>query len=428
MRVLWISNTIFPEACIELGIKPQVKEGWTIASANALSDLNKDFELGVVSLYSGHELKIIDKYKYKYYLIPIWPDDQYYDSKKETFYKDVISDYNPDLVHIHGSEYPHSLSCAKVCKDVPFVVSIQGLVSECWKYLEGGLCEDDIKDKLTPKQAIKERIKRILGRPLRKTPKEEMQIRGIYEKNLFELSKNVIGRTSWDKSAIWKINPNANYYFCNETLRSAFYRKQWDFDSCERYSIFISQGNYPLKGLHKVLEALPIVIRSFPETKLYIGGHDILKNPIYANNGYARYIKKLIAELGIERHVSFLGFLDEEQMAERYARSHVFVSSSSIENSPNSVGEAQLVGTPCIGSYVGGTMDMIEDGKTGLLYRFEESTMLTYKICQLFGSPIFCKTMSLSERETAQRRHDKNTNAINLKNIYETIYHNYKLQ
>lgn len=421
MRVLWISNTIFPDACVELGIKPQVKEGWAVSSANALFDLNTDLRIAVASLYSGNDLKIIDKYKFKYYLIPIWPDDQYYDKKKETYYREVIKDYNPDIVHIHGTEYPHSLACAKACGEIPFVISIQGLVSTCWKYLNGGLSDYDIKDEISIKQNLKEKIKSILGMSLKKTAQEEMKIRGIYETELIRQTKNVIGRTSWDKSVIWEINPSANYFFCNETLRPVFYDKQWTYETCEKHSIFVSQGNYPLKGLHKVIESLPLVLRDFPDTILYVGGHDILNDPQYKNYGYAKYIKSIISKLNIEKKIKFLGFLDEEQMSVQFEKSHVFVSPSSIENSPNSVGEAQLVGTPCIGSYVGGTMDMIKDEETGLLYRFEEIAMLATKICDLFKDEEKCKSISYLAKEEATRRHNRENNALNLLNIYSTI-------
>ena len=50
-----------------------------------------------------------------------------------------------------------------------------------------------------------------------------------------------------------------------------------------------------------------------------------------------------------------------------FANSHIF-HSSYIENSPNSVGEAQMVGVPVVASRVGGTDSMVEHGKTGFMY------------------------------------------------------------
>ena len=53
---------------------------------------------------------------------------------------------------------------------------------------------------------------------------------------------------------------------------------------------------------------------------------------------------------------------------------------SSIENSPNSLGEAQLLGVPCIASDVGGVTDMIPNKECGIIYRFEEVELLAKHI------------------------------------------------
>lgn len=62
-------------------------------------------------------------------------------------------------------------------------------------------------------------------------------------------------------------------------------------------------------------------------------------------------------------------------MKQEYLNANVFICPSSLENSPNSLGEAQILGTPCLASYVGGIPDMMF-GNEGYLYRFEEIEML----------------------------------------------------
>ena len=82
--------------------------------------------------------------------------------------------------------------------------------------------------------------------------------------------------------------------------------------------------------------------------------------------------------------MQFTGSLREDQMIAEYLNAHLFICPSSIENSPNSLGEAQLLGVPVIASYVGGVPDMVTHGETGLLYRFEEVEMLAEGIRNLF--------------------------------------------
>jgi glycosyltransferase involved in cell wall biosynthesis len=129
----------------------------------------------------------------------------------------------------------------------------------------------------------------------------------------------------------------------------------------------------------------------------------------------------MIKKLGLEKNIIFTGILSEEQMVGRFLKSNLFVCPSSIENSPNSVGEAQLLGVPCIGSFVGGMSDMITDEESGLIYRFEETEMLAEKVCRIFSDPSFAKKLSENGRIVAQLRHHKQVNATRLREIYSTI-------
>ena len=385
------------------------------AGAKALVEQNGNIRLAVASLYREDALMKIDDFPIQYYLIPNKKDNQKYNPALEELFAQVEKDFNPDIIHIHGSEYPHSLACAKACADKKTVVSIQGLVSTYYYYYYGGIQEKVVKKFRT--------FRDILRHDDLTIQQKRMERRGEYEKELLRSVSHIIGRTSWDRANTWAVNPDARYHFCNETLRPAFYRTEWSHESCDKHTIFLSQGYYPIKGLQQVLHALPMILTHYPDTKVLVAGNDIIDKPFYAINGFASYIKHLIRKYGIQNHIRFLGPLDETQMAAQYAKSHVFICPSAIENSPNSVGEAQLVGTPCIASYAGGTMDMITDGQTGLLYRFEETAMLAKKVCELFENESLCKAMSAREREAARARHDKEANAKRLNEIYQSILH-----
>ena len=77
---------------------------------------------------------------------------------------------------------------------------------------------------------------------------------------------HIIGRTDWDKTHVWSVNPRAHYHFCNENLRSSFYLcNTWQYDKCQKYRIFLSQAASPLKGIQKVINALPSVLKYFSD-------------------------------------------------------------------------------------------------------------------------------------------------------------------
>lgn len=103
-------------------------------------------------------------------------------------------------------------------------------------------------------------------------------------------------------------------------------------------------------------------------------------------------------------------------MVKRYLLSNVFICPSTIENSPNSLCEAQLLGVPHIASYVGGTADLMK-GNEECLYRFEETEMLAEKICNVFAKSSFSKNMQTE----AQVRHNAKANAKRLIEIYIDI-------
>lgn len=413
MRILWISNIIFPEACSKLNIPVPVVGGWMQSGAQAFIQQNPNVKLAVASLYNGDTLLVITDFTIRYYLIPNNKENQKYNVNLEKYFSEIEKEFNPDIIHIHGSEYPHALACARACTNRKMIVSIQGLISIYSLYYLGGIQRERIKAFKTFRDIIRHDDLFI--------QQKKMAQRGVYEKELLRIVPHIIGRTSWDRANTWAINPNAQYHFCNETLRPTFYETEWIYENCDKHTIFISQGYYPLKGLQQVLSALPIILTHYPNTKVLVAGNNFTNQKFYRTNGFANYIKHLIKKYGIQKHIQFLGLLDETQMANQYVKAHVFICPSAIENSPNSVGEAQLVGTPCIGSYVGGTMDMIDDGRTGFLYRFEEINMLALKVCELFGNERLCKDISVQEREVAMIRHNRVQNATQLYKIYQSI-------
>lgn len=111
--------------------------------------------------------------------------------------------------------------------------------------------------------------------------------RGKYEQDALVASSNIIGRTTWDKACAHFIAPESRYYFCNENLRSVFYDgSQWEYEKCNKYQIAISQAGYPIKGLHKVIEAVALLCNEFPDIKVKVGGANIFGGNWIKGNSY----------------------------------------------------------------------------------------------------------------------------------------------
>ena len=136
---------------------------------------------------------------------------------------------------------------------------------------------------------------------------------------------------------------------------------------------------------------------------------------------YGKYIKKMIKKLNLERNVVFTGPLDEKKMCQRYLKSHVFVCPSSIENSPNSLGEAMILGVPSVASYVGGIPDMLKDKEEGFLYQHDSPYMLAQYFCEIFENQDLALKFSKNARERALKTHDRDENTRRLIEIYNEI-------
>lgn len=416
MKILWITNILFPDICKELGMQAPVAGGWMYSCAKSLI-AEPNIELAVATVYKGKDLKKINVNNITYFLIPYNGKNTKYCSKLETYWKLIQQESKPDVVHIHGTEFAHGLAYINACGNQNVIISIQGLVSVIERYYYAGLKPKDILRNISFRDIV--RNDNIFQQ------RNKMRLRGEIEQEYLRLSKHVIGRTSWDKAHCWTINPKVHYHYCNETLREEFYNHYWCLDKCEKHSIFLSQAAYPIKGLHQVLKALPFVLEKFPDTKLYVAGHDFINNNGWKNkirrSGYGKYIQKLINKLGLKNIVIFTGPLQEKEMCQRYLQSHLFICPSSIENSPNSLGEAQLLGVPCIASYVGGVPDMVEAGVTGLVYRFEEIEMLAENIINIFNSNNLINRISHNAQLISSKRHSAIENKNTLIEIYKEI-------
>ena len=127
----------------------------------------------------------------------------------------------------------------------------------------------------------------------------------------------------------------------------------------------------------------------------------------------------MIRRLQLSEKITFIGSLNADEMKREYLSSNVFVCPSSVENSPNSLAEAQILGVPCVASKVGGISDMMK-GNEENLYQFDDVKMLAEKVCLIFRN----QHLQVSTSEIARVRHDKMKNTIQLVNIYKAISSN----
>lgn len=407
---------MFPAPSKALNLPAPVVGGWMYGLAGQVA-AQTDVHLAVATTCTASELKSYDIENIRYYLLPS-KSKTIYQKSLELLWQQVCGDFKPDVVHIHGTEYLHGLACMRSCSFLKYVVSIQGIVGIYARYYLGGMSLLKIMKNVT--------FRDIIRRDTLFQGKRRFRLRGQLEKEYMVRSSHVIGRTSWDYTHAKIMNPEIRYHFCNESLRDVFYEvEKWDVKNKTDFTIFCSQAGYPIKGLHQVLKAVALLKEDFPNIRIRVAGYDITSNRTLIEKlrltGYGKYIRGLINARGLEDKVYFTGPLNETQMANEYKNAHVFVCPSSIENSANSVGEAQILGTPTIASYVGGLPDMVTHSQTGLLYRFEEVEMLAENIRRVFTDDQLAMYLSSNAIAAAQLRHDRKANLERTLEIYREV-------
>lgn len=412
---MWLTN-VRPAVVSEwLGSKEVCYGGWINGLYNSLKTRGFNF----VFCFPGKKKSQGKHDNDSFYQFGVEKHDYMKYSKRleDEFYHEISCE-NPDIIHVFGTEYPYAFAVVKACERAKklnhTVVNIQGLVSVYSRCFFGDI-PANIRYNFTLKEFVRKNNLAL--------QRKDFLNRAKYEIELIKKIKYIIGRTDWDEAHARFINPNVEYVHLEETMRDIFYKEKWEYNKCERYSVFLSQGNYPIKGFHIAIEAFGILIKKFPQIRIKVAGTNILTNNknIMKKTSYSLYIEKLIDKYKLRNYISFLGELDEKQMCSEYMSANVFISPSSIENSSNSIAEAMLLGTPVVASYVGGTGTMIEDKKEGFLYPFNEPKLLAFYVEKIFSMEDGIETMSRYARERATIRNNPKTNADLINRFYLEI-------
>jgi len=308
--------------------------------------------------------------------------------------RDLVEKWKPDLIHIHGTELAYGLLSARRMIKYPTVISLQGLLGACsewYRYFGNSGLMDVIH------------MHRWLEIPVRRGQcwaYWDIRKRAKREKEIIKGNRFFTGRTEWDKAYIRAHNPSAKYFYVGELLREAFWQKHWHLGQVQRHRVIFTNAGHPRKGIEVLLDAAKMLKPKFPDIRVAIAGF------ISHRSGYGRYIRRRIHELddiAIE-----LGPLNASQLAQEMASSHAFVSPSYIDNSPNSVCEAQLVGMPVISTYTGGVPSLIEEHCTGLFFPTGDAPMLAAKLYEVFKNDELATQLGAQAHQVACSRHDPN--------------------
>ncbi len=427
MRVLWVCNLIIPALAECLGQESGCREGWLtglferVVALQPTAPINRKIDLAVAFPVDSEmgsfskDVKMNDSVTVRCYgFVEDLQKPYEYHRELEAEFKSIIDDFKPDVMHVFGSEFPHALSAIRAM-DNPgrTLLGIQGICSEIARVYMADL---------PPRVQKKVTFRDLIRKDSLRQQQMKFKHRGIIETEAIKKVGNIAGRTDFDRRITSEINPEAKYHVLNETMRPCFYKDFWKAPLCEPYSIFLSQGDYPLKGFHYLIQAMPKILEVCPMAHIYVAGADILKDTTIEEKlklpAYAKYLRKLVREEKIGDRITMLGKLDAEQMKEQYMRSHVFVCPSALENSPNCVAEAMLLGVPCVVSNVGGVSSIFTDGGDGIMVPAGDVNALATAIIEIFTRQTITEKYSDNAKQHARLLHDADQNYYKMISIY----------
>lgn len=410
MKVLWLCNNAPGLVRSAISGKPESGVNWL---DHVLSGLRqKGVTLRILYRGGGTPGRIDQNCSYA--PVPETPAQIYRPEVEEQFCRELQT-FQPDVIHSWGVECYHTLAMVNAAEKMGMlprmVASIQGLCSRIAPHYTDGLPEFALR-----KRTVRDLLRResILQQQAVYARRGELEIQALRKLS------HVIGRTDWDRENVLQINPNLTYHFCNETLRENFYTGQWTYSQCRKHHIFTSNCFYPIKGFHLLLEALALVRQQYPDATVAVAGRSFLAKDFQARmhcNGYEDYLSWLTKKNKMEQALEFLGYLSAEEMKQAYLRTQVFVLPSTMENSPNSLGEAMLLGVPCVAADVGGVKSLMGAGE-GILCSAVSPREIAQGICNVFALEESAEKMGLAARERAKATHDPQNNLETLLKIY----------
>ena len=422
MRILWLTN-IRPQG-FGSG-KHSTGGGWI---SGALESVRKEDNVEIFVAYPLLGSKTIVREKFENVTLLGFAQKKKYNVLPSPSYRlcalakqhlcEIIDKVEPDILHVFGTESVHSRYTIELFnKPERTIIHIQGLVSVIAMHCEFGI-SFWARHMVVPSFPARGTLRRV---------RKRFALAGRDEIAAIKRVNHVMGRTEWDEACTKAINPSVNYIHCGESLRSVFYEEssQWKYEECKKHTIYFSQSSSQVKGLHLVLPIIPQLIKRYPDVHLYIGGNSPIGDKSFKSfimrSSYGWYLKHLIKKYKLHNHVSFLGPQSAEQVVQNLKNAHVFLSASLIENSPNSVGEAMIVGTPVVSSDVGGVKDFIEHGKNGFIYPMDAPYMIPYYAGKLFEENILSQQFSEAGKVTSRKAYDFENNGRVLLDSYQKI-------
>jgi glycosyltransferase involved in cell wall biosynthesis len=155
----------------------------------------------------------------------------------------------------------------------------------------------------------------------------------------------------------------------------------------------------PEKGVATAIKALEALVfgHGLPKIRLSIAGSD--------SADHESHLRRLVAEAGLDDHVSFVGHVPADDMPQ-YLQKFDVVLIPSIWPEPFSrmILEGMISGLVVVATSTGGTTEILLDGENGLTFAPGDADELAQVIVRLAADPGLRRRLALAGRQTVLER------------------------
>lgn len=398
MQILWFTGVQLPAVTGEA----LNRAGWQEGLRKALFRHHPDIKLAIASFGSEPYEPYRDENTTYYNIFRQPPSESRWKRMAENWKHrsfeeeelrnclEIVELVQPDLIFIFGTENPFGLLANRL--PVPVVISIQAVLNGLVKRIFSGLSPSEMFRELFSKETL-------IGEGLfhRRWQLEKLS---KMEQVIYSRCNIFAGRTDWDKKWLNRLNRKAVYYHIDRILADDYYGASWDINQTKKNLIFTTSSNAPFKGGITLVRAIvELKKRGREEVYLRIAG-------VHPQSIVGRNITRLKNKYRLHNQITILDRVHPGEIISEMQMASIFVLPSHMDNSPNSLAEAMLIGMPCIASDVGGIPSMLEDGKDGLLYHHDDISSLADKLELMLDDPDYAVELGSHAMKKAVKRHD----------------------
>ncbi len=325
-------------------------------------------------------------------------------------YRKIVEDYKPDIIHIFGSEHPYIFLCSEYPEKT--LVSIQG-IRVIWEYYRIKYQNMVKKNEARLSKSWKYYVKKMLFG-------ENFGWRDAYESKYVKSARYFATQNFFVKSYYSMLCPDATYFYNEEVLRREFYNAQWTRQKAEPNTVIsIMSGQVAYKGF----DGLLLAAKTLNDVGL---SNVVFKVAGVEESSYlGKVMKRRMATMNIPRsQVKFLGYMTAEQLIDEMKKTFMFAHFCHIENTPNTLKEAQALGMPCLAPYTGGVSTLLKEGEEGLIFQDTNHFSAAAMIAWMMRNPDQAAEMGQAAR--SRRHQDSSPERIAKKfvEIYTQIHEN----